>query len=243
MNQQIPTIPVARLAIAFVPVLIVLFLQFRWSVSGAKTLYALARMLLQLALIGYVLKFLFDKEDAFIVTVVLMVMLGAASWISLHTVHQGRWRLLPKALLAVSAGGVPTLIVVTQFVLDLVVWYQPRFVIPLAGMIFASAMNSVSLAAERYEAETRQGRLHDQARRTALNAALIPITNSLFAVGLVSLPGMMTGQILGGAEPLVAARYQVMVMAMLFGAAGISAACYLKILPRSGAETDSMDDQ
>lgn len=68
---------------------------------------------------------------------------------------------------------------------------------------------------------------YDQARRIALNAALIPITNSLFAVGLVSLPGMMTGQILSGVSPLIAARYQIMVMCMIFGAAGISAAIFL----------------
>ena len=65
------------------------------------------------------------------------------------------------------------------------------------------------------------------AREEALQAALIPVINSLLAVGLVSLPGMMTGQILSGVEPLIAARYQIVVMAMLFGASGIAAACYL----------------
>ncbi len=70
------------------------------------------------------------------------------------------------------------------------------------------------------------------ARNSAYQAALIPLINSLFAVGLVSLPGMMTGQILSGVEPLLAARYQIMVMSMLFGAAGISTAVYLALLIR-----------
>ncbi|MHA2032017.1 MAG: ABC transporter permease, partial [Candidatus Kariarchaeaceae archaeon] len=68
---------------------------------------------------------------------------------------------------------------------------------------------------------------YEEARNIALKASLIPITNSLFAVGLVSIPGMMTGQILSGVSPLIAARYQIMVMCMVFGAAGISSAIFL----------------
>ena len=67
------------------------------------------------------------------------------------------------------------------------------------------------------------------ARNRAFTAALIPITNTLFAVGLVSLPGMMTGQILSGVSPLLAVRYQIIVMCMVFGSAGISSACYLSL--------------
>ena len=104
---------------------------------------------------------------------------------------------------------------------------MPRYVIPLAGMIFANAMNSVSLAAERLEAEIERDVHYEQARSIAFRTSLIPITNSLFAVGLVSLPGMMTGQILSGISPLIAVRYQIMVMCMIYGAAGISSACFL----------------
>jgi putative ABC transport system permease protein len=71
------------------------------------------------------------------------------------------------------------------------------------------------------------GKDWEVARRTAFDTAMIPVINSLFAVGLVSLPGMMTGQVLSGVSPLIAAKYQIVVMTMLFGAAGISAALYL----------------
>ena len=97
-------------------------------------------------------------------------------------------------------------------------------------MIFANAMNSVSLAAERLEAEIERDVHYKQARSIALQASLIPITNSLFAVGLVSLPGMMMGQILSGISHLIAARYQIMVMCMIYGAAGISSACFLLLI-------------
>ena len=89
------------------------------------------------------------------------------------------------------------------------------------------SMTAVSLAAERFRAESERGVDYAAARHTAFNAALIPMVNSLFAVGLVALPGMMTGQVLSGVSPLIAAKYQIVVMTMLFGATGITAACYL----------------
>jgi len=117
-------------------------------------------------------------------------------------------------------------------VLDLNPWYEPRFLIPLAGMIFANSMNAVSLAAERFESEVERKSSYSDARATSYKAALIPIINSLFAVGLVSLPGMMTGQILSGVDPLIAVRYQMMVMLMILGSAGISVAIYLMFLKK-----------
>ena len=100
-------------------------------------------------------------------------------------------------------------------------------------MIFAGAMNTVSLAAERFQSECDSGAPYIEARRIALQTSLIPITNSFFAVGLVNLPGMMTGQILSGVSPLIAVKYQIVVMAMLFGSSGISAALYLVLANRS----------
>ena len=124
-----------------------------------------------------------------------------------------------------------TLLLITQGVLRLDPWYLPQFMIPLAGMIFSSSMNTVSLAAERLEAERKR---HDfpTARGIAFNAALIPNINSMFAVGLVSLPGMMTGQILSGVSPVIAAKYQIVVMCMIFGSSGVASAIYLVLADR-----------
>ena len=117
-------------------------------------------------------------------------------------------------------------------VLDLNPWYETRFLIPLAGMIFANAMNAVSISAERFETERDRGYSYIESRATSYKAALIPIINSLFAVGLVSLPGMMTGQILSGVDPLIAVHYQMMVMLMILGSAGISVAVYLILMKK-----------
>ena len=88
------------------------------------------------------------------------------------------------------------------------------------------------LAAERFESEFKRGESYISARRTALDATLIPQINSLFAVGLVALPGMMTGQILSGVDPNIAVRYQIMVMWMIFGSGGIAAVMYLVLRTR-----------
>ena len=227
MDPVVDSIPLQRLALLFVPVFIVVVIQIRWAISARSSIYAIGRMLLQLMLIGYVLLFLFESEHAILVTLVLTVMITVSSWIALRPLASARRGLYPVTLAAIAVSGLPTLFLVTEWVLDVTPWYAPRVVIPLAGMIFANAMNSVSIAAERFSSELSAGFDRAEARRKAFEAALIPLVNSLLAVGLVALPGMMTGQVLAGISPLIAARYQILVMCMLFGSSGIAAACYL----------------
>ena len=229
MNNTVPAIPLLNLSLAFLPVLAVIGILFKWSRVGKNSLYAVARMLAQLLLIGYFLAFIFASDRAWVVVLILCSMVASSSWIALGAIKPRRRRLFRYAFGAILLGGGTTLALITQGVLGLVPWYRPRFMIPLAGMIFANAMNSVSLSAERLHAELTRGVEYEAARRIALAAGLIPITNSLFAVGLVSVPGMMTGQILSGVSPLIAARYQIMVMCMVFGAAGLASAAFLAV--------------
>ena len=229
MNTSIQTISFSGLFWAFLPTIIVMIILYRWALEANTALYAVARMLIQLLLIGYVLTYIFEADHGGVIVLVLTIMLSAASWIALRPLRNKQPYVYWKALCAILVGGVLTLALVTQVVLAVQPWFLPRYVVPLAGMIFASCMNAVSLAAERFEAERDRDNSYIEARNTALHSSLIPVTNSLFAVGLVSLPGMMTGQILSGVSPLVAAKYQIMVMCMIFGASGISAAFYLTL--------------
>jgi UDP-glucose/iron transport system permease protein len=224
---SIQTIPLANLALAFIPVVVVVAIVGYWGLGYKTSVHAVSRMLLQLILIGYFLAFIFESNSALIVVAVLAVMLLASSWIALRTIRIPRRAVYLKSFWSISLGGGATLLLITEGVLDLQPWYLPSYMIPLAGMIFASAMNSVSLAGERLGAELDRDVTYTQARSIALHASLIPITNSLFAVGLVSIPGMMTGQILSGVSPFIAARYQIMVMCMIFGSAGIASAVFL----------------
>ena len=233
MNQVVTNIPPLQLAIAFIPVAITLVIFFKWSLGVGKALYAVARMLIQLLLIGYVLAYIFGAENAGLIVLVLSVMLLASSWIALGSVPEQRKTLFTRVLLSIALGGGLTLWLITQWVLELNPWYLPRYMVPLAGMIFANAMTAVSLAAERLNAELGHNVGWNEARVTAFQAAMIPVVNSLFAVGLVSLPGMMTGQILSGVSPMIAARYQIIVMCMIFSSAGISVALFLALDKRN----------
>jgi putative ABC transport system permease protein len=234
VDSAVLEIPLPNLAIALLPVGIVLAILHRWHLGSGAASYALARMLIQLVLIGYVLTFIFAAENGWLIALVLSVMLVASSWIAMRPLGRREPSVYLRFAMAIALGSLPTLVLVTQAIVGVEPWYEPRYVVPLAGMIFASAMNTVSLAAERYAAETPAQGI-EIARQRAFQAALIPMVNSLLAVGLVSLPGMMTGQILSGVSPLVAARYQIVVMCMLFGASGISAACYLWLAGRAAA--------
>jgi UDP-glucose/iron transport system permease protein len=227
MNTAIQIIPPLNLALAFIPVILVLFILYKWSLDATNAVYSVGRMLIQLLLVGYVLTSIFEADKAWLVVLVMLIMVSASSWIALGTVKARRTELFRHAFWSIVVGGGLTLTLVTQGVITLEPWFQPQYMIPLAGMIFANSMNSVSLAAERLHAELERDVEYQKAKAIAFQAAFIPVVNSMFAVGLVSLPGMMTGQILSGVSPITAAHYQIVVMCMIFGSAGLSTAYFL----------------
>ncbi len=229
MDDQLPPISLISLLLTFGPSIVLLLVMRLWALQALSALYANLRMLIQLLVIGYVLNYIFETEQPAIIGAVILVMISVSSWIALRPLQRRSARLYVLALTGIGGAGLAMLVLVTQLTLDLPRWFEPRYVVPLAGMIFANAMNTVSLAAERFEAEQARGLAYADARRVALDAALIPQINALLAVGLVSLPGMMTGQILSGVDPLIAARYQIMVMCMIFGSAGLAAVIYLAL--------------
>tara|TARA_R110001592_G_C13145402_1_gene747680 strand:- start:921 stop:1667 length:747 start_codon:yes stop_codon:yes gene_type:complete len=248
MQMAIEIIPFERLIITFIPMALVIFLMRSWGLNYAKACYSIVRMLLQLMLIGYALIMIFESDSSLMTLSVLSLMVLASSWISLNTLSnapqnpfQNKLRLFMIAIASVLLGGGVMLVIVTQWVLALDPWFLPRYMIPLAGMIFATAMTSISLAGERLQSELAQGKPYEDAGKVAFNTSMIPNINAMFAVGLVSLPGMMTGQILSGVSPFIAARYQIMVMCMLFSAAGISAFAFLTLAKTQFSVEESTD--
>jgi putative ABC transport system permease protein len=226
-ENPLSIIELPQLALAFIPVLIVIFIQYSWSLPLKKTIHALIRMLIQLLLVGFFLSYLFESDSAWLVLTLLIIMILFSSRIALNNINAPKKALVQRAILSISFSSVLTLVVITQGVLQLSPWYHAQTLIPLAGMVFASSMNSVSLSGERFYAELANKVSYSEARNIAFQASIIPNVNALLAVGIVSLPGMMTGQILSGISPFIAARYQIMVMCMIFASAGISSAYFL----------------
>jgi putative ABC transport system permease protein len=215
-----------------IPVVLVCGIYIAWQGKPSEIIIAVLRMAVQLVAVGYVLVSIFENPSPWTSAAIVSIMLLAAAWIAVRPVrhHKGY---LPAALIALGCSVALHLSITLIFVLKADSWFQPQLLIPLAGMYFANTMNAISLAAERYHSELQNGQIADKARLTAFHASMIPQINSLLAVGLVALPGMMTGQILSGVSPLIAVRYQIMIMAMILGTAGLGAALMLWLLART----------
>ena len=225
--EQINFIPLANLMLGFLPVIVLIAIMRLWGLSISNSIYANFRMLIQLLLIGYVLTFIFETDQPIIIGLVVFFMIFMSAWIAMRPLKEKGIYHFIVIFLSLALSGLAVLFLISQFIVDLPRWFEPNFVVPIAGMIFANSMNTVSLAGERFFIEKDRGEDYEGSRKIALETALIPQINALFAVGLVSLPGMMTGQILSGIEPLMAARYQIMVMCMIFSTAGLSAVTYM----------------
>lgn len=209
-----------------IPVGVVGYFYYRWIGDSKEIALATLRMVVQLLLIGYLLVYIFNNQNSIVGLLILLFMVLVSSLIALRNVQNRNLQTYFKIFVSILIGGTINLLLVLYAVIDLEPLYQPRFIIPLAGMIYANAMNAISLASERFENEIKN-KTYQEARAIAFRGALIPQINSFLAVGLVSLPGMMTGQILSGVDPTIAVRYQIVVMCMVLGSAGISVASYL----------------
>lgn len=224
------------LSIAALPVLLLLVVYFFWAQSIRQVIYALARMGLQLLAIGYVLLTLFDANHFAWVSVMLLVMISASSWIALGPVKHYRKQLLPLAFIATFVAGTGVLLVIVLGALNPEPWYAANIWIPIAGMLYGNTMNGISLASERFISETERGLSYIESRNKAFSTAMIPALNGMFSVGLVSLPGMMTGQVLSGVSPLLASRYQLIIMLAIFAAAGLAVALFLHLLKKQSPQ-------
>jgi putative ABC transport system permease protein len=220
------TIPFFNLSLTLIPLLIVWYYYHKWTNDKYEILISTIRMVFQLLLIGYFLILLFEKKDNFIGLLIILFMVSVSTWIALRNTQDRSLKHYLLIFISIGISGIIHLVLIVGFVLDLEEFYEPRFVIPIAGMIFANTMNALSIAIERYEKEISRDVIFEKAREIAFKACMIPQINSLLAVGLVSLPGMMTGQILSGVDPLIAVRYQIMIMTMVISSAGISTVVY-----------------
>ncbi len=227
--NEVTIIPLANLLLGFLPVILLITVMKFWGLNALQSVYANFRMLIQLLLIGYVLTYIFETDQPIIVLLVVLFMILMSSWIALRPLQERGIKAFMIVVVSLGLSGLAVLLLISQLIVELPRWYEPSFIVPIAGMIFANSMNTVSLAGERFSIERQRDKNYHEARRIALETAMIPQINDLLAVGLVSLPGMMTGQILSGIEPLTAARYQIMVMCMIFSTAGLSAVTYMSL--------------
>jgi putative ABC transport system permease protein len=234
------TISAPRLLLALCLIAVAVLLSRRSRLGLEKDLiWGAIRGAAQLIAIGYALVLLFDHEHPAWVLLLLAVMLTAAGATAARRVEHGPPArvLFPRATVAIGGGALVALVPVFIAIVPLHPWYEARYVVPISGMMLSNAMNTVALVFERIFASARseadqieallalgatpRQALHPQSRAT-LRAALLPTINGLLTVGLVALPGMMTGQIVSGTAPVQAVRYQIVILYQLVAVAAVA---------------------
>ena len=198
---------------------------------------ASARTVVQLLLIGHVLQWLFRQNNAALVIGLGLVMAAIAGMASVQRTRRRFPGIYLSSLVSVMASSA----LITGLVLNGIIrptpWYDPQYLIPLLGMMLGNTLNGISLGLDRLmeNLHMQKDRIETwlalganrweacrEAIRDAIRVAMIPTINSMMVVGLVSLPGMMTGQILEGADPADAVRYQIVIMFMIAAATALA---------------------
>ncbi len=245
MNNTIIDLSLMDLVVVYALLLLSMALARLLDARQEKEIFlAGLRMFVQLLAIGYVLHLVFSLESPWPVLLILILMAGFAVQTIGARVKEKMPHFYRIMGLAIFFGcGAMTFFFCT-LVVGLKPWYDPRYLIPLAGMVIGNSMTGASLAAERLAAEFKDRReeielilcLGGHAKTAAsvpvsnaFRAALIPSINAMAAMGLVFLPGMMTGQILSGTEPLIAVRYQIAIMCVITGSVALTTFLILKL--------------
>lgn len=201
-------------------------------------LVASVRMVVQLLLVGFILAFIFALRSPLPVVGIGLVMAALASVSAVNRTKRRFPRIYWNSLLSVL--GVSFVVTGTGVfgIVNVHPWYEPQYAIPLLGMVLGSILNGVSLALDRFmegvarergliESDLALGATRWEAGHAlvtdALRTGMIPTINSMMVMGIISLPGMMTGQILAGASPGAAVRYQIVIMFMIAAATALGA--------------------
>ena len=205
------------------------------------------RTFAQLFLVGYVLKYIFQLNDPVIVLLLLVFMIFWAAHAIRGRVKEEKISFFLPTFVSMVASYTTVSIVVTAVIIQVKPWYTPQYFIPLGGMIAGNSMSAIAIALDRMFADMRShrgrielslslGATYQEATadilRNVIKAGMIPSINALMTVGLVSLPGMMTGQILAGSDPTTAIKYQIMVMLMLVAATAIGTVIVVHVVRR-----------
>lgn len=227
------------LGIAAILVLLLAIVNIALRTRVAKSLViSAARTVVQLFLIGHVLRLVFDTSEWYWVFAIMFVMLLIAGYevtARQNRRFSGLWGYgLGAFSMFVSAFSV--LLLAMLVIVQPEPWYQPRYAIPMLGMLLGNSMTGVALALDRLtdaawkqrnevEGKLMLGYSWNEAINSAMvdsmRSGLMPIINAMAAAGVVSLPGMMTGQILGGTPPVEAVKYQILIMFLIAAASGI----------------------
>ncbi|NTV26654.1 MAG: iron export ABC transporter permease subunit FetB [Chlorobiaceae bacterium] len=247
MNEIVAIqLPQLLLALLFIIMAQVTSMIWHLGLNRDITIGAL-RTVSQLFLMGYALTFIFRAESLPLTVGIFVVMVVSAVFIVKGRVRERDVPYLLPTFLTMVTSYFLTALFVSYAIVGVTPWWEPRYFIPTAGMVIGNSMSALAISIERLFSQMRQQReliemklslgadfreASSEIFRSAVKAGMIPSINAMMGVGLVFLPGMMSGQILAGTDPLIAIRYQIVVMFMLVGSTALSSIIVMLVIRR-----------
>jgi putative ABC transport system permease protein len=233
------TEPISDLQLVIAAALMLVSLVVSWRLRlGLERDIAIAsvRMTAQLLLVGLILNWVFALNNPLPVIGIGLVMTVLAAQAAAKRPKRSYPGLLLDSFVSIMASSFLVTALALRGILNVQPWFLPQYSVPILGMVLGNSLTGVSLAVDRFTSNLDAGR--DQiegllavgatrweaahsSRRDALRTGMIPTLNSMAVMGIVSLPGMMTGQILGGAAPNTAVRYQIVIMFVIAGSTAL----------------------
>lgn len=248
MNAMLPDIGTFELLLGLLFILLAGLTSLAQGLGlGRDLAVGTLRTFAQLLLMGYVLRIVFDLRMALPTLALFALMLASAAHIVRGRVGRANVGYGLPLLVSMVASYALVTVLVTGVIVGARPWWDPRVFLPIGGMVIGNSMTAMALALERLFSELRRNRRavemrlslgadaaesSQEAVRLAVRAGMVPSVSSLMGVGLVFLPGMMTGQILAGADPLSAVRYQIVVMLMLVGSTTLGSVLLVLLVRR-----------
>ena len=245
MNQEIINLSLSDMAISYGFILITIILTSLNGINRNKDIIiSVIRMTVQLSLAGFILVYIFDSKS--LIFTCLMILFMEAS--AIYNIVRPIKNILPRSIINVIifAMLISSLASLFAFVILIIrpePLYNPQYLIPISGMIVGNTMSAIALALKSIlsSIENQRAKIEgslmlgakpyeamDEINKEAFDLALMPTLNSMKNMGLISLPGMMTGQILGGVVPTVAIKYQISVMIAITSSVAIGVFIFLK---------------
>lgn len=241
MNVTVLSLSPVDLTLASILIIVNGLVSLLLGLQVHKSLVTAAlRMVIELLLVGLILRWILGNQSPLMTTLAVLVMIAAAAREVASRPKkqfQGRFGLGISAIV-VGTSSLLTVALALTTAIRPEPWYEPRYAIPLTGIVLGSVLNSASIAMDTFlssasssaaEIETRisLGATRHEAMRPQLIAAvrsgILPVINQMSAAGIITLPGIMTGQVLAGMDALEAAKYQILLMFILAGASGMAA--------------------
>ncbi|NER29771.1 MAG: iron export ABC transporter permease subunit FetB [Symploca sp. SIO1C4] len=234
-------IPISNWQLVGATALIVINVALSFALKlglGQRLGIAAMRMVVQLLLVGYVLEWVFTLQSPLLVLLLTLLMSVIAGSASVNRTRRRFAGIYGNSFISIAASAALVTGLTVEGIIQVEPWYNPQYLITLLGMVLGNAVTGTSLALDRFMEELNSHREQVEALlalgatrweaahgtvREALRTGMIPTINSMMVMGLVSLPGMMTGQILAGAFPTDAVRYQILIIFTI--AAGTALAC------------------